>query len=460
MTTSQRFYLPIPQVFTNLGTLAPGWKLYFYQTKTTTLLPVYSDVDLIVELPNPVLTNNDGHFVDGSNNITSIYFVDSALYKAVLKDENDIVQWTADPCDPFTFSIENITPRPMFFAGTTTGTSSAYVLNSDPAFLIYSATDTFELVFHTACAANPTLKYGTNLPALNLKKQTGQGTEIALLAGDVNGAHIVRNDGIDIIVLDPITQMLYLGTPPTVTIAAGVGTLPNSASNYLFDTEGAGTTDDLDTINGGVDGQKITIGNVADARNVIIKHNTGNIINPAGIDIALDITSNKVEMIYSGALSKWIVTSAPSLAPILYIQDQKPNGTDGGASSAGMNIRVLNTVLSNTISGASLASNQITLPAGTFAIDATAPCFGANGNKAYLYNVTDSTNDLLGTSNYNVATIGVQSFSRVIGILTIASAKVFELRQYIQTGLGGGLGTPASAGQTEVYSQISIQKLA
>ena len=203
MTTAQRFYLPIPQIFTDLGTLAPGWKLYFYQTGTTTPLAVYSDVLLTVPLPNPVLTNNDGHLVDGSNNITSIYYADSALYKAILKDENDVEQWTADPCDPYSVSIGTLSPRPMFFAGTTTGTSAAYILASAPPFLSYSATDIFELAFHVSCAANPTLQYGTSLPALNLKKMTIAGTKEALVVGDVSGTHLVRNDGIDVIVLDP-----------------------------------------------------------------------------------------------------------------------------------------------------------------------------------------------------------------------------------------------------------------
>jgi hypothetical protein len=242
MTTAQRFYLPIPQIFTDLGTLAPGWKLYFYQTGTTKLLAVYSDVNLTVPLPNPVLTNNDGHLVDGSGNITSIYYVDSALYKAVLEDQNNITQWTADPCDPFTVSIDTLSPRPMFYAGTTTGTSAAYILNAAPPFLSYSNTDTFELTFHTACAANPTLQYGTNLPVVNLKKQTGQASKVALLPGDVNGTHLVRNDGIDIIVLDPLYPFLngnnITQSTGRITIANNISSPNNnidfSAGNFQF----------------------------------------------------------------------------------------------------------------------------------------------------------------------------------------------------------------------------------
>lgn len=202
--SSQRFYLPIPQIFTDQGILAPGWKLYFYQTGTTTPLAVYSDVALTVPLPNPVLTNNEGHLIDGSGNVTNIYFSDASLYKAILKDNNDVTQWTADPCDPFSVSLANLSPRPLFYAGITTGTSIAYNLVANPPFISYSSTDTFELTFHVACGNNPTLIYVTGQSALNLKKYTGQGTKINIASGDLqNQTYIVRNDGVDVVVLNP-----------------------------------------------------------------------------------------------------------------------------------------------------------------------------------------------------------------------------------------------------------------
>lgn len=200
--SSQRFYLPIPQIFTDQGILAPGWKLYFYETGSTTPKAVYSNTGLSAALPNPVLTNDEGHLIDGSNNITSVYFSDASLYKAILKDENDVEQWTADPCDPFTVSLATLSPRPVYYAGVTTGTSTAYVLDASPPYTSYSSTDTFELTFHTACGATPTLKYVADGVALNLKKYTGVGTKSALAAGDVqNQTYLIRNDGTDVMVL-------------------------------------------------------------------------------------------------------------------------------------------------------------------------------------------------------------------------------------------------------------------
>jgi hypothetical protein len=204
MTASQRFYLPIPQIFTNLGVLAPGYKLYFYQTGTTTPLAVYSDTGLTSQLPNPVLTNNEGHLIDGSNNITSIYFSDASLYKAILKDSNDIPIWTADPCDPFAVSLSTLNPRPLAYAGTTAGTSSAYTLTANPVYPSYSSNDIFEATFNQANAASPTLQYASTGGALNLKKYNGFGSKIALETGDVqNQRYLLTNDGTDAIILNP-----------------------------------------------------------------------------------------------------------------------------------------------------------------------------------------------------------------------------------------------------------------
>ena len=82
-----------------------------------------------------------------------------------------------------------------------------------------------------------------------------------------------------------------------------------------------------------------------------------------------------------------IQRSAPAT---MIVRDQKANGTQGGDSVSGANTRVLNTVQKNNINGASLASNQVTLPAGDYEIDATAPAFNCSQSKAYLYNVTDT----------------------------------------------------------------------
>lgn len=72
-------------------------------------------------------------------------------------------------------------------------------------------------------------------------------------------------------------------TRSTATIAAGVITVPNSRYPIMLpvDTEAAAATDDLDTINGGFEGQIITLFCPSSSRDVTFKDGTGN-LNLAG----------------------------------------------------------------------------------------------------------------------------------------------------------------------------------
>ncbi len=150
-------------------------------------------------------------------------------------------------------------------------------------------------------------------------------------------------------------------------------------------------------------------------------------------------------------------------APLLHIQQQEPSGTEGGTFTSGAwQTRVLNTVLTNEIGGASLSSNQITLPAGTYWIEASAPAYKTDTHKAKLRNTTDASDALIGTSATAAAADGVSSRSFVVGRLSITAEKVFELQHRANTtaatrGFGQG---NAAFGVVEVYADIKIWKIA
>ena len=121
---------------------------------------------------------------------------------------------------------------------------------------------------------------------------------------------------------------------------------------------------------------------------------------------------------------------------------------------------MLNTVVLNEISGASLASNQITLPAGTYKFFGKAPSHVGGGLKALLYNVTDSSYPLVGTSGRNNQDIGSLFEVTVMGKLTITAQKVFELRMFFEAGKDvDGFGIASNSGQVEVYAEVFIEKL-
>lgn len=84
--------------------------------------------------------------------------------------------------------------------------------------------------------------------------------------------------------------------PTSKTISGGVIT---ATSTYtVVDTEAAGATDDLDTINGGAAGNTIIIRAANDARTVVIKDATGNIRCPS--DRSLTHTDDIWTGIYNG----------------------------------------------------------------------------------------------------------------------------------------------------------------
>lgn len=100
----------------------------------------------------------------------------------------------------------------------------------------------------------------------------------------------------------PIT--LNLGTPTMLTIATGV--ITRTRSYHTVNTQGSASTDDLDTVNGGVTGDILILRAVNSARTVVVKDGTGN-IQLAG-DVTLDNVQDTLILIYDG--TNWLEIAA------------------------------------------------------------------------------------------------------------------------------------------------------
>jgi hypothetical protein len=176
----------------------------------------------------------------------------------------------------------------------------------------------------------------------------------------------------------------------------------------------------------------------------------------ANVKTRLGIGSTGQVLTVAGGVPTW-ATPAGGATYAVFNDTKSATTTSGTFTSGAWRTRDLNTSQINSISGASLASNQITLPAGTYYIDAYAGCFWVNQNQARLQNITDSTTDILGVGAYTV-TAG-NAFSFVQGVITITGTKVFELQhQCTTTRATDGFGT-AIGFNTEVYASIAIQKI-
>lgn len=144
---------------------------------------------------------------------------------------------------------------------------------------------------------------------------------------------------------------------------------------------------------------------------------------------------------------------------VMMLQDQRVSGDSGQVLATGSDQqRALNTVTANTIAGASLASNQFTLTAGTYDFKAQMPGYRVDRHRAILYNVTDAALVLTGMASYSGSASGYAVTNSIIsGRFTIAATKVFEVRH--RCGTTGTTSFPSGYG-TEVYADVEIRKVA
>lgn len=155
-----------------------------------------------------------------------------------------------------------------------------------------------------------------------------------------------------------------------------------------------------------------------------------------------------------------VFTASRVQAPVwdVVVSDQKASGTAGGTPSSGAQTRTLNTVEKNTIS-ASLASNVLTLPAGTYEIEFDAPCAAGGGHRVRLVNSGSSAVLGVGSNEYAPGTTQTRSFGRCE--VTFASSTGVRIDHYIGDGYGAnGLGVAVSSGEVEVYARMRVRKVA
>jgi hypothetical protein len=175
-------------------------------------------------------------------------------------------------------------------------------------------------------------------------------------------------------------------------------------------------------------------------------------------------TANQVLRTNSGATALEFATVSGTTfgSALLHVRDEKSNGTNAGTFTSGsFQTRTLNTVMTNEISGASLSSNQIILPSGTYYIDGIAPVYAVENHKLKLRNITDSSDVLIGISNYASSSGFVGNNAHLTGRFTIASQKTFEIQhRSSSTTNSNGFGTSASMSVIEVYADIQIWKVA
>ena len=143
------------------------------------------------------------------------------------------------------------------------------------------------------------------------------------------------------------------------------------------------------------------------------------------------------------------------------IGDVKANDVDGGTFTSGdWRTRDLNTELIDADDIVSISSNQFTLQAGTYFIEAQAMAYRVNRHMVKLYQTSGTPADIaFGTSMYANSAYNGNNFSFVKARVTITTATTYEIRHQGDTNhstFGFGLGSNFST--TELFTVVQIFK--
>jgi hypothetical protein len=164
----------------------------------------------------------------------------------------------------------------------------------------------------------------------------------------------------------------------------------------------------------------------------------------------------------AGYVSGQVVQAVPTALATAIFNETQASGTAGGTFTSGSYVkRTLNTTVVNNITGCSIASSVITLPAGTYQVFASAPAFRVDNHKLRLQNTTAATTIQIGSSEYTLNTTEVVTNSLLNAYFTLSVSSTIELQHRCATTRAtNGLGVPTSFTDNEIYSQITITKVA
>ena len=159
--------------------------------------------------------------------------------------------------------------------------------------------------------------------------------------------------------------------------------------------------------------------------------------------------------------NQWLITDVVNdRSANIVVLHQETSGTHGGTYTAGAwRTSPLNTVVVNEIPGASLASNQITLPAGTYLVNANIVLMQIGEGQARIYDVTSSATLAYGVNGRTYSPDSSSSPSLIIGKFTLTGAKAIEIQAQGSVTISSfGFGYASGLG-TETYAEIEITKI-
>lgn len=446
-----------------------GGKLKFYAAGTVTPLNVYSDSTLSTSLGSTVYTDSAGHPVASSGSSTKvIVYTGSALVKIVVTDSNDVTLEAYDnvKCAPDTSGFSSSSGSGIVGVKSKTSDYSAvladdgYWLDCDPTGSSFAITlpnaatvgDGFAVgIRHSGTTTTNTVRFATvSSQTIDIESAatvgfvlTGGGSSAWLVSDGAGWKCITRTSPRKLSDVSVFTVEDRLTAPPA-SPTAGASYLINGTPTLAWSTASY-QQHDIVTENG--------VG--------------GWYLNRPFTDCGW-LAYVKDENLYTAyvgtAWADQLGMAAAQSVPLktARFQDQKANGTSGGATVAGAwTTRALNTSVQNDITGVSLAANQITIPAGDYLIIATAPFFACDDVRMRFKSTTTTDKDLYGSISQAGSAVVSGAHSQVVGRITLTAQEAFTLDYLAASAKAtNGLGLASTVGtELEMYADVTIISL-
>jgi hypothetical protein len=307
---------------------------------------------------------------------------------------------------------------------------------------------------------------------------TGTVTSVALtVPGDlsVSGSPITTSGTLAITRATQSANQVLAG--PTTGAAAA----PTFRALVDADIPNVMTTQD-DLVIGGASGARTRLAKGSDSQVLTVDPTTHHLVWANQASGFADPTTTKGDLIVHGASTtrlavgtdtqvltadstqatgvKWAAAGGGSglYSAYLCYQDQKASGTNGGTFTNGAwRTRDMNTEVADTASHGSVASNQVTLDAGTYRVFASAPVYQTGSHQLRLRNITAGTTAVVGQSSF--AGTGAGDTAVLAGRFTLSVSTVLELQHRAQLTVStNGLGVAGSFGDGETYANIELFK--
>lgn len=191
-------------------------------------------------------------------------------------------------------------------------------------------------------------------------------------------------------------------------------------------------------------------------RSMIVKA-FGATVNTGAVDVtqlATDVSTTQMNV--QGLLGR----SVMNFAEFALFRHETVYNVAGGSSAAGWNVRPLTHTAHNTIQGCSLSSNEVTLPAGTYWMEATGNIYNSGRLRLVVADALTAEILVIGPGDYT-ETSGFTT-CRCSGMVTIPDSKQVVLRQSCGGGVATeGLGLAGNVvGINNIHAELFIWRIA